>query len=74
MDDYFEGPRHFWTHFWCGFVFGGAIGAWVGVKVFDSIWLVAVAAILSAVIAGSSCGRWGDRTWRWIMEALWWLP
>ncbi len=73
QDDYIAGPHHYWTHFWCGLVFGAGIGTWIGWQIFDSGWLVVVTAIAVSLSTAFSCGRWGDRTWHWIIQRLPWF-
>lgn len=70
-DDYVDGPHHYWIHYWCGLIFGAFIGIWTGREVFDGGWALGVATTVIALVVAWSCGRWGDRAWRWIIDLLW---
>jgi len=72
-NDLWTGPHHFWTHFWCGLIFGAGLGAWTGWQMFDSGWRIVATLVVVALVLAYSCGRWGDRLWRWLIENLWWF-
>ncbi len=73
QDDYVAGPHHFWLHFCCGLVFGAGLGWAFGSWLFDGGWRAIVVAAVVAVGVAYSCGRWGDRAWRWILDSLTWF-
>lgn len=67
-DDYISGTHHYWIHFICGFLFGAAIGAYVTSTFLDNSLFILVAAIVSGLWFGFSCGKWGERAWKSISE------
>jgi hypothetical protein len=73
QDDYIVGPHNYWLHFWLGGVMGLGLGWWVGFNIFEAGLGVLAIAVTAAVIVAFSCGRWGDRAWRWIIQRLHWL-
>jgi hypothetical protein len=73
QDDYIDGPHDYWIHFCCGLVFGAGIGTWIGLQSFDTGWTVIMTAAIISLAVACSCGRWGDRAWRWIIRGLSWF-
>jgi hypothetical protein len=73
-DDYISGPHHYWPHFVCGFVFGAFVGASLSTWILDSSVLRFIAAVITGLCFGLSCGKWGDRAWKSIADwfSTWW--
>jgi hypothetical protein len=73
-DDYICGPHHYCPHFICGFIFGAFVGASLVGWLFDSLIATWVAAAISGLCFGYSCGKWGERSWKSISEwfSVWW--
>jgi hypothetical protein len=72
-EEYIAGGHHFWIHFWCGLVVGVGLGAWISSGAFDSKWAVVGSTAAIALVTAYSCGRWGDRMWHRIIQAIGWF-
>ena len=73
QDDYTAGSHDYWVHFWCGVVFGALYGASLGWRAFSNGWLIACSVIVTSLVFGVCCGRWGDPVWLWLISNLDWF-